>query len=236
MGRGEGPAGIDKIIRTIRGLPDRTQVGVLLGDTDVDDDWLRRHGHGFSSLSDDVGVVLVRTRITDEGLTCLRGADNITTMWLAETAVSDAGLDVLREYPNLDTLLIEHTRVTDDGLAKLADFPSLWMLSLDSSQFTDVGAGHLQNCAGLESIRLHDADDASVARLAQLPNLGWIDLDGSGVTDASLPTISSLKKLRYVTLRDCEISDAGCESLRQVLQPGWVSRLTSEELEATPSQ
>jgi len=225
------PTAIDKIIRLIPGVPDQRSVEIWLGDTDVDDDWLRRYGHRFSSLPDYVELALVRTRITDEGLTYLRAADNITNMWLTETAVSDAGLDVLRDYPNLGELLIDHTRVTDDGLARLAHFPKLRLLGLDSSQLTDIGAGHLKNCGGLRWMTLREADDASVARLAQFPALEMIYLDGSGVTDASLPTISSLQKLQILTLLDCEISEAGFESLKQALHGCRMTRLTSEELE-----
>jgi hypothetical protein len=233
---GERPTGVQKLITLIPAVSDPTSVDVWLGDTDVDDKWLRRHGHAFSSLPDDVELTLVRTHITDEGLIYLRDEDNITNMWLSETAVTDAGLDILCKYPNLETLSIDRTRITDRGLTKLNEFQKLWWLGLDSSQFTETGAAHLQRCAHLRWITLRDADNASVARLAQFPALEMIYLDGSGVTDASLPTIASMQKLQQLTLFDCEISDTGYASLRQALPRCSFARLTSGELEEMESE
>lgn len=228
---GMRPTGIEKFITLIPGVPDPTNVEVWLGDTDVDDEWLRRHRSGLSGLSDNVELALPRTRITDSGLRHLQDADNITNMWLSETAITDGGLDALCGCPNLGTLSIDRTQVTENGLAKLTDFPRLSYLGLDSSQFSDVGTAHLSNCPGLRWMTLREADDASVARLAQFPALEMIYLDGSGVTDASLPTISSLQKLQILSLLDCEISEAGFESLKQALPGCRMTRLTSEELE-----
>jgi hypothetical protein len=61
-------------------------------------------------------LCLDHTKITDTGISHLRGLSNLAYLSLADTAITDAGLIHLKALSNLDKLDVAGTPVSDAGL------------------------------------------------------------------------------------------------------------------------
>jgi hypothetical protein len=131
---GEEPERIERIARMLMRVPAHNHAGIWLGDTSVDDDWLRRHRSGFRRLASDVDLALPRTRITDEGLTHMSGVENVKLLWLAETRITDASVPVLSALPKLEAITLVDAQITDAGLAALKQALPNCMLSRYTSE------------------------------------------------------------------------------------------------------
>ena len=65
-------------------------------------------------------VRLSGTKVTDAGLSHLKGLTNLQTLWLTGTwGVTDAGLEHLKALTKLKSLHLDRTNVTDEGVEKL---------------------------------------------------------------------------------------------------------------------
>ena len=233
---GNRPNVAQELMARMLGMSDGSAVSLGLGDTNIDDDWLRAHRSGMERIADRLALCLTNTRITDVGLAHLRDLANVDTVNVNKTGITDAGLDHLRTLSNLDVLSIDHTRVTDDGMSKLASFPKLLFLVIDNSQTTERGVAHLKNCRTLRYLMLRDATDETVGRLRDFTQLERLSLDGAGVTDASIPILSGMPNLESIIFVDDSLSEAGFESLKQALPKCGMTRLTAEEIEASRSE
>ena len=80
---------------------------------------------GLAGVSNVAGIetvpslCLMRTKITDKGLTALERWVALRTLSLQNTAITDAGLESLTGLSELGYLDLTKTRVTDEGVKKL---------------------------------------------------------------------------------------------------------------------
>ncbi len=156
--------------------------------------WLRK------SLGDDffravTTVDLSGTQVTDTGLECLRGLNNLKELYLGGNVVTDAGLEHLKGLTSLERLGLNVTQVTDAGLEHLKGLTSLESLDLDQTEVSDAGLEHLKGLTSLESL----------------------DLSSTQVSDAGLEHLKGLTRLGSLRLHFTQVSDEGVKKLQQAL-------------------
>jgi len=86
-----------------------------------------------------ISVRLNETRITDDGLQCLKGLTQLRKLDLDDTKITDAGLAPLKGLTQLPRLDLENTQITDAGLEYLKGMTQLEQLDLDGTKVTDAG-------------------------------------------------------------------------------------------------
>jgi len=138
-------------------------------------------------------LVLGKTRITDQGLTCLKGT-NLHLLWMDDTVIDGPGLENI-ESSGIKVLSLRRTRIDDEDLERIGRIASLRRLWLDG---TKVG-------------------DAGVERLVGLPNLQMLGLMRTRITDAGLDKLQAAKGLRLVRLFGTKVTPAGVRRLQQAL-------------------
>jgi hypothetical protein len=140
-------------------------------------------------------LCLIRTGVTDEGLSLLRGATQLRWLDLGFNAITDAGLMNFVQSTKLGQLNVEGTRVTDEGLKVIARFTQLQELDLSQTAVTDAG---LQHIARLDSLRVL-----------------W--LTGTRVTDEGLKYLAGLENLEQLEVQGTAVTAAGLRQLKQQL-------------------
>jgi hypothetical protein len=82
-----------------------------------------------------IAVVLVDTKIMDEGLKELAAFQSLDALYLFNTQITDAGLKELVCHKKLKKLYLGHTKVTDAGLKQIAKLTRLTTLFLADGNF-----------------------------------------------------------------------------------------------------
>jgi hypothetical protein len=127
-------------------------VRVVAPHGNVTDSMLPRIGQ----INLDMSLVLNNCPITDEGLSSLKGKQNLRWLELRKTKITNDGIKYLRGT-DLEMLDVSYTKVDDAGLATLAEFslPNLKTLVLEGlSNVTDEGVSHLAGFKKLEFLTL----------------------------------------------------------------------------------
>lgn len=143
--------------------------------------------------------------------------------------VDDQGLAALNALTELQELDLRDCRkVNGAGLASLKDLHQLTILRLSNTSLDDAGAEHLANFDRLEQLGLalcnHLTDDGLV-HVGRLQNLWKLDLASiGGMTDRGLASLKPLTKLRWLSLYNAKITDAGLVHLHgcQELETLWL--------------
>ena len=104
----------------------------------------RRAGEPRGSPASSNRSRLGRTKITDAGLTHLRGLTQLQSLDLQYDNVTDAGLFNLQNMKQLQTLSLSSTKITDAGLASLQALTGLQSLYLVETKVTAAGVQKLQ--------------------------------------------------------------------------------------------
>lgn len=197
---------------------------------DVDDEWLRAH-HDEIAQTTDLILRLRETHVTGEGLSTLRGLQNVIYLDLTGTPLTDADLAHVVTLPRLPQILVGRTGISDAALAGLSQMPNLVHLCIDATQATPVGISGLGTCPNLESLTLLDADDESVAQIARLNRLKYLVLEGEDVTGESLPALKQMQNLKMLTFYAADLSREEVDELQMALPGCAVRRMSSEEFE-----
>jgi hypothetical protein len=87
---------------------------------------------------------LGHSRVTDAGLSHLKGLTKLQILKLQQTSISDAGLAALRPLTALQCLDLEGTDVSDAGLTQLAGMRDLRILFLGGTRVSEAGIRKLQ--------------------------------------------------------------------------------------------
>lgn len=74
----------------------------------------------------------------------LRAFPRLTTLQFKSTKITDAGLTHLKGLPQLRILALENAMITDDGLAQLKSLTNLDVLDLKGTKVTDAGLTELR--------------------------------------------------------------------------------------------
>jgi hypothetical protein len=197
---------------------------------DVDDEWLRAH-HDEIAQTTDLVLTLRETRVTGEGLSTLRGLQNVMYLDLTGTPLTDADVAHLAALPNVVQVYIGRSGISGSGLAGLWQMHNLIHVGIDSTQATPEGVAGLADCSGLNSLTLLDAGDESVAQVARLNRLKYLVLEGEQVTGDSLPVLKQMQNLKVLTFYSADLSREEVDELQMALPGCAVQRMSSEEFE-----
>ena len=147
--------------RFLNGREPRISHYVDFEGSDVDDEWLHAHRDRIARLSDLV-LFLRETHVTGDGLSELRGMQNLTFLDLTGTPLTDADIAHVVTLPRVVKLYIGRTGISDSALAGLAQMPNLAFVCIDSTQATPQGIAGLATCPKVEALTLLDAADAAL--------------------------------------------------------------------------
>jgi serine/threonine protein kinase/Leucine-rich repeat (LRR) protein len=197
----------------------------------------------FGELTNLETLVLNDSNVTDAGLVHLRTLTKLRGIELHRTPITDTGLMHLKELTNLTSLGVERTKVTPAGLDALrkampkcaingkkwegdADRRAAeWVLSIGGS-VSIVVDGQLRGVSALKDLptqpfRVHRVDlwgnprvdEVGLAHLEGLSELHEVELAGLR-TDRELRVFKNLPQLRWLSLHQAQIGDAGLEHLK----------------------
>jgi WD40 repeat protein/Leucine-rich repeat (LRR) protein len=196
------------------------------------------------------------TRITDKGLSSLRGLTNLKELDVEAPFATDAGLAHLQGLTKLEKLKLR-ARVTDAGLAqlggltalaelelsanyvkgpgleKLKGLTSLKTLKLDNNNLTAEGLKHLTAVPSVThlSLRFNAIGDAGTETIAMaLPDLEAVYLDHNQIGDAGLAALAKPPKLNWLFLDENRITGAGLEHLKGMADKGGTLHLKGNPL------
>ena len=154
---------------------------------------------GLVEVDKENGVVVLvdlkLTRVTDDGLVCLKGLANLRELCLSLTKITGAGLVHLKGMTKLEELDLTATKVTDAGLVHLKGLTKLEWLPLLGTKVTDAGLVHLKG----------------------LTKLVELNLIATKVTDAGLVHLEGLTELEKLFLNNTKVTPAGVNQLQQAL-------------------
>ena len=177
----------------------------------------------YASKGDDGYIYAVKfqsPQVTDAGLECLKGLNQLRELDLRHTQVAGAGLEYIIANDQLQELKFDGTPVTDAGLEHLKGLKNLQTLSLRDTQVTDAGLAHLKGLTRLRVLSLSGTaiTDAGLEHLTGLTQLQELQLDGTKVTDAGLRHLRGLNELEFLVLVNTQVTDAGLEHLKAIKQ------------------
>jgi serine/threonine protein kinase/Leucine-rich repeat (LRR) protein len=189
---GRMSAGLN-VIDSLQSIPNRPfKIDTIRFDTfaNVDDSSLQSlaaiHPENLKTLS------LSGTRVTDQGLTALRGFDRLVDLNLSGTQITDEGVKVLSSFAQLHELDLTRTRITNHAVSHLAALPNLSVLKLSDNNLTD-------------------------AALLHLPHVRSLALDGTGVTDAGLQQLATQTGLGFLSVSRTKVTPFGIAKLQAAL-------------------
>lgn len=136
---------------------------------------------------------LRRTRVTDQGLSCLKGR-KLHALRVEDTVVDGSGLEHIA-HSDVKILALCRTRIDDRDLEQIARIDSLRSLWLDGTAITDAGLEHL----------------------VRLPRLQFLGLAQTAITDAGLDKLQAAPGLRLLRLFGAKVTPAGVRRLQEAL-------------------
>ena len=151
------------------------------------DEWLPE----VAKLTELTGFGIPNSRITDAGLTALRGMRLEVLNLYACRRITGAGLDSLGEMASLIDLNLHETSITDADLDRLQRFPKLSTLWLGATAVTDSGLARLQSFKRLRNLELSDLSitDAGIQQLAKCTQLEYLNLTRNAISLQGLKTL-----------------------------------------------
>jgi len=155
-----------------------------------------------------VKVSFRNTKVTDEGLSHVKGLTGLRELDLSHTDITNDGLHHLRALSDLTTLNLSFSKVTDAGLANLKGLSKLKWLDLEAG------------CKDVE----HYISDAGLEHLKGLKNLEYLNLEWNKVTDAGLAHLKGLSNLQSVNLYAGKVTASGVEELQKALPKAKIKR------------
>ena len=87
---------------------------------------------------------MINSRVTDKGLSHLRGLVRLSMLDLTGNQITDAGLQDLASLERLEYLTLRGTAVTDAGIQRLAGLQKLILLNVQDTHVTAEGAAALR--------------------------------------------------------------------------------------------
>jgi hypothetical protein len=184
----------------------------------VDDGWLHAHREELDRL-EYLSLWLQETRVTGDGLSALRGMENLRFLDLTGTPLEDADIAHIAAIPGVNQVYVARTGISGAALSGLSQMPNLSFVCIDATQATPQGIAGLRKCPALQLVTVFDADDDSVRQVSQLDGLYGLTLVGEDITAACLPALKQMQGLKELSLYDSNLSRKELDELQQAL-PG----------------
>ena len=169
------------------------------------------------------GLSLVRSSVTDEGLSYLTSLPLLHRLSLVGTRITTAGLKKLSRLPSLRWLDLSDVTISDWDA--LADFESLHFLRIKSSTLDDEGLRQLAHGMkqrgakrfGTLRLDVHLAGapitDEGLKALATIGTLMSLRIDGTEITEAGLLELAKAPMLRNIVIWNGKLTREGVEKL-----------------------
>jgi beta-lactamase regulating signal transducer with metallopeptidase domain len=168
-------------------------------------------------------LMLTRGQISDQGLTFLRGMENIEFVCLMDAwGLTDIGISHVTTLPKLTRFCCNNAeQLTDDSLRHFGQAANLQHLSLDGGRVSDAGLKHLHNLKHLTTLEINSSEslitDKGLQELAGHHDLETLELEHTLITDAGLKHLYGLAKLTQLTLKRSMVTPEGLAELRKLL-------------------
>jgi hypothetical protein len=154
---------------------------------------------GLSYLRGLVGLKTLNlsgNRVTTAGLVHLQGMKRLEELWLLRDKITD--IAPIRNLPNLCRLYLSENPLNDEGLSGVSELRGLQELALDGTKVTDDGLSILGKLPALTSLILSNSvlSDFGLAHVAESPVLECLDVSNTRITDMGLIQLKSMKHLK----------------------------------------
>ena len=183
-----------------------------------------------ANYGDRIGALhLLSTGVTDDGLKHLKQFRNLTALslfgptrvWINGRRVipiTDAGMANL-DLKYVVNLSLDGLPITDAGLKSLPDLPSLRSLQLTGTKIEGPGLTRIAAFRNLEQLLLNGSTvtDDGLGHLAGAKSLVMLHLDGIPLSAAGLKPVVKLPRLRYLSIRGCQVPYDDVELMRTEL-------------------
>ena len=184
----------------------------------VDDRWLHAHRAELARL-EHLSLWLQKTHVTGDGLSALRGMQDLHFLNLTGTPLEDADVAHIAAISGVNQVYVARTGISGAALAGLAQLPNLTHVCIDATQATPEAIAGLATSPTLQLVTVFDADDESVRQVTQLKGLWGLTFVGEDITAASLPVLKQMQGLKELSLYDSSFLAEELDDLRQAL-PG----------------
>ena len=175
-------------------------------------------------LSPDVkpNQLVLRGRISDHGLSNLRGLDGLFGLDIdSSLPLSKAGIAHLTALPRLGRLSID---AKDDSMPAIAAMPALQFLLIQDTNAGDDGFQALSNSTSIEMIwgrSTHNLSNRGFIALSRMPRLRALSVSCRNVDDsgiASLPDFPALRELMPIDIPDAGYRHIGrCSEVQSLV-------------------
>jgi serine/threonine protein kinase len=162
-------------------------------------------------------VVLVRTKIGDEGLKALVTLPRLHRLDLTQTNITNEGVKTLLAVKQLHVLSVAQTRVKNEGLALIGKMRYLNNLSIGYLPWVnEKGIEELRNLhlrwLFMPGLSLGD----SLRSISKMRSLGLLDLHGSFLNDEKLSQLKDMVWLQSLDISGTAVTSAGMHHLSNI--------------------
>jgi hypothetical protein len=151
------------------------------------------------------------SRVTNEGIRSLAGADHIVALNLSHNPrVDDSSMLYVAAMTNLKTLVLVNTNVGDQGVSQLTGLDKLAFLNLNSSRnVSDRSAGILGSMDSLQHLLINRTGitDRGIPLIARLPRLRRLSIEGTDIGVNSLPHLVGMSSLEQLDVAGSGLSE-----------------------------
>nr|GEU34387.1 hypothetical protein [Tanacetum cinerariifolium] len=145
------------------------------------------------------------SKVTDHGVTFLKGLHKLALLNMKRCPITSACLDSLSDLVGLHYLNVSRSNFTDKGCDKLSKLKSLKVLNMGFNDISDAVLAHLKGLTNLESLYLDpcmikDGGLMYLSILANLVNLESLNPSFTVITDGGLQRLAKLSSLKSLNL------------------------------------
>lgn len=162
-------------------------------------------------------LYLANTAVTDRDMKTLAGMTKLEELNLSGTIVSDEGIVHLVGLSQLHSLNLSYTQVSSSSMPYISKLTQLCELDLSGVSLSDEGVQHLANLVKLQKLCFKYSNDSAenLHVLRSFEHLRQLSLDN--IPQGTLLHLSELKKLEYLSLSNCSLSEADVAILQHLL-------------------
>jgi Leucine-rich repeat (LRR) protein len=173
---------------------------------------------GLSHLKGLVGLRALNlsgNRVTTAGLIHLKGMKRLEELWLLRNKITD--IAPIRNHFSLCRLHLSENPLNDTGVSSISELRGLQELALDGTRVTDEGLSFLGELPLLTNLTLSNSalSDFGLAHVAKSPALECLDLSNTRITDMGLMRLKSMKHLKEVGVSRTQVTAKGIEAFVQ---------------------
>lgn len=185
---------------------------------------LSLHGKGINNdamktvarLPSLLGVMLVSTSVTDDGVKEFAGNKNLRYFTVSDTRLTDAALVHLATCTQMEGLDLTDCAISDAGLKKLAGPKELKYLNLRGTGITEDSAATIAGFTNLTHLGLRGCSvGQNLTPLSKLPRLTHLILHGSTIGDAGVKSLEGLNSLEDLDLTSSGVLDRAVKHCAQ---------------------